>query len=413
MIVVSHPTGNQNVRQAARAFAEAGLLQEFWTTLNWNRDGIANRFLPRRIQELLNRRSFPEISRSKMRTLPGRELGRLLLGPRSLPFLFQHENGAFSIDQVSAALDRKVAARLRHMRNCDLIYAYEDAALESFRVARERNIARVYELPIGYWRAADELFAEECEREPEWAVTLIGARDSGAKRARKDEELHLAERIIVASSFTRRTLASASFRAPVEVIPYGAPPVVGEPIEPRSGKVRVLFVGSLEQRKGLSYLFKAMEPLKEHVELTLLGRKVVPDCRPLEIALKKYRWIPSLDHAGVLREMREHDILVFPSLFEGFGLVILEAMAQGTPVITTPNTAGPDLIDDGVEGFIVPIRSVEAIAEKIELLAHNRELLHAMKSAARRKAALRSWDTYRQRLAEMAREVIARELPTT
>jgi glycosyltransferase involved in cell wall biosynthesis len=109
----------------------------------------------------------------------------------------------------------------------------------------------------------------------------------------------------------------------------------------------------------------------------------------------------------VLREMHNHDVLVFPSLFEGFGLVVLEAMAQGTPVITTTHTCGPDIIEDGTDGFIVPIRSAEAIAQKLEVLSSDRGRLTAMKFAARRKAELHPWKIYRQRLVEMAREVIA------
>jgi starch synthase len=139
----------------------------------------------------------------------------------------------------------------------------------------------------------------------------------------------------------------------------------------------------------------------------LLGRKAAPDCAPLENAVRKYRWVPSLSHPAMLREMQSHDVLVLPSLFEGFGLVILEAMAQGTPVITTEHTAGPDVIQNEVDGFIIPIRSAKAITEKLDALASDPERLMAMKLAAKRKATLWSWEIYRQRLLEVAQEVIA------
>jgi starch synthase len=104
--------------------------------------------------------------------------------------------------------------------------------------------------------------------------------------------------------------------------------------------------------------------------------------------------------------MRRHDVLVLPSLFEGFGLAITEAMSQGIPVVTTAHTAGPDIIDDGIDGFIVPIRSAEAIAEKLEVLARDRERLRAMKISAREKAQAHSWENYRRALITMAREVM-------
>jgi len=104
--------------------------------------------------------------------------------------------------------------------------------------------------------------------------------------------------------------------------------------------------------------------------------------------------------------MSRHDVLVFPSLHEGFGLVIPEAMAQGLVVITTPHTAGPDLISNGLDGFIVPIRASEAIEEKLDCLLTDAKLLADMKAAAQRKASALSWETYRLEIASVARGLI-------
>jgi glycosyltransferase involved in cell wall biosynthesis len=97
-------------------------------------------------------------------------------------------------------------------------------------------------------------------------------------------------------------------------------------------------------------------------------------------------------------------VFVFPSLFEGFGLTIGEALSQGMPVITTPNTGAPDIIQEGVEGFILPIRSVEAIAEKLQLLHNDRELLKYMSDAALAGAKRTSWDQYGDAIAEAVSE---------
>jgi alpha-maltose-1-phosphate synthase len=405
MILLSHPTGNEFVRNAGAAFADANMLAEFWTTLNWDPDASINRLLPGALSTLLQRRSFPKSIAARTHTVPWREIGRLLGDPGGV--FSRHESGPFSIDAVCLALDKKVAKRLRRLTSCRAVYAYEDCALQTFRAARDKGIACIYDLPIGYWRVGQEIFAEEREREPEWAGTLTGARDSAEKLARKDEELSLAQRVVIASSFTRATLEKAPVKGTIEVIPYGAPAVTAELRRP-AGRLKVLFAGSLGQRKGLSYLLKAVAMLKTPVELTLLGKKTAEGCAPLDEATRKYRWIPTLNHESVLREMHNHDVLVFPSLFEGFGLVISEAMAQGTPVITTAHTAGPDLIEEGVDGFIVPIRSANAIAEKLDLLSSDRERLWAMKAAARQKARIQDWKIYRNRLVEMAGEVMAK-----
>jgi starch synthase len=169
--------------------------------------------------------------------------------------------------------------------------------------------------------------------------------------------------------------------------------------------LRVLFIGALSQAKGLGYLLAAVAGLGRDLEFTLIGRRVSPTT-PARSVLDNYRWIPSLSHDKLLLEMARHDVLVLPSLHEGFGLVMTEAMAQGLVVITTPHTAGPDLITDGADGFLVPIRSAVAIEQKLMLLRHDHDRLCAMQAAAREKAKARTWENYRHRVVALAREVM-------
>ncbi|MBI3881235.1 MAG: glycosyltransferase family 4 protein [Verrucomicrobia bacterium] len=401
MLLLSHPTGNEFVRHAARAFNDANVLGEFHTGVSWNPHSAVNAFLPRRLRAELGRRSFAPELRPHIHNHPWREAGRLAGQALGIRALIHHESGPCSVDAVFRDLDRRVARRLRHVGGFTGLYAYEDGAEFSFRAAQAAGLKCFYDLPIGYWRAARDLFREESEREPEWACTLTGNLDSNAKLERKDEELRLASVVVVASSFTRRTLERMTdLRAPIVVVPYGAPPVDTMKVkEPNlKGPLRVMFAGSLTQRKGVSYFLKACELMKSAVEVTIVGRKSTDECRPLEDALNRHRYIASVPHAEMLAEMARQDVLVFPSLFEGFGLVILEAMAQGVPVITTSHTAGPEVITEGEDGFLVPIRDAQAIAEKLELLAADRRRLWDMAEAARRKAAKLGWEHYRRGL---------------
>jgi glycosyltransferase involved in cell wall biosynthesis len=328
--------------------------------------------------------------------------------------MVRHEVGRFSVDAVYHSLDRRVAARLLRKTDVFAVHGYEDGALEGFRAAQHQGIRTIYELPIGYWKSYRELMEEEAELQPEWAKTLPGNTDSAEKRQRKDEELALADRIVVPSEFVRRTLFEAGeLNAPVSVVPYGAPPPAGSlRTRPRAsgGKLRIVFVGSLSQRKGVSYLLKAVELLGSRAELTLIGRRV-GECSALNAACRVHRWIPSLSHSEVLREIQSHDVMVFPSLFEGFGLVLLEAMSCGVPVIATPNGAAPDFVTDGEDGFIVPIRDPEAVAEKLEILVRDRDRLAAMSEAAMCTAARHSWKRYRERLVTTVRRTLAEQAP--
>jgi alpha-maltose-1-phosphate synthase len=399
VILFTHPTGNANVRHAALALDEAGLLGEYLTCLDLRPPRALAPLLPGKLRRQLERRALPTALAAHARTRPTRELLRHLCPRLGLGHLSRHEVGPFSVDGVYRDLDRAAARRLADPRFTAL-YAYEDGAEAGFAAARALGKRTLYDLPIGYWRAAHTLLREEAERQPAWAATLPTLRDSPAKTARKDAELATADLVLCASSFTRDTLRQApAFHAPVAVIPYGAPELPADlparAPRPAGAPLRALFVGSLGQRKGLSYLFAAARRLgPAGLALTVVGRPPALPCPALDAELARVRWLPTLSHRGILEEMARHDVFVFPSLFEGFGLVLLEAMACGLPLLATPHTAAPDLITDGREGFIVPIREAEALAERLERWQRDPALCATMGEAARRRAATFTWPSY-------------------
>lgn len=407
-VLLVHPTGNANVRQAGLALEEAGMLAGFHTTIAWQPGGRIDHMLPVGLRKELARRSYPDIPAEKIHTHAWREFVRMAAIRVRWEGLIRNETGRFSIDAVSRALEHDVAAALKRGPAPDGLYLYDACALGIMEAAKPRGIRCVFDLPTGHYRVALRITDEERELKPEWASTLSGIHDSEEKLATKDREIALADAIVVASSFTAATLDEypAPITVPIYRIGYGAPPA-GEPRSPtrRRDPLRVLFVGQLGHRKGLGYLLEAMDRLGAAAKLTMLGRPLaVPPV--LKRAMERHRWIESAPHPEVLRLMREHDVLVFPTLFDGFGLVMLEAMAQGTVVIATPNSAAPDLLTDGEDGFIVPIRSAEAIAECLTQLAEDRTLLVQMSEAARRTAERRTWYEYRWKLVEAVRKTL-------
>lgn len=402
MILLTHPTGNQFVRYLLRELLDSHQLLEFQTTLGFTSNPVWFEYLPSILVRELQRRTY-DIPPALLSARPWYEGARLLAAKLNLSWLVRHETGWYCVDAVYQDLDRFVSRHLdRWSGELRTLYAYEDGALESFRAARTLGIQCVYDLPIAYWKLGRQIQTEEAERQPAWAATMPGTRDSVDKLARKDEEIALADIIVVASSFTKNSLRMASTSNPHVILsPYGAPPFTQSRLQfnqDRTRPLKVLYVGSLSQRKGLAYALEAIDQCgSSAVSLTLIGQRVAP-CRPLDQALQKHRWLPSLPHSQVLEEMRSHDVLLFPSLFEGFGLVILEAMAQGLPVITTPNTGAPDVLTHDQEGFIVPIRSVEAITHAIERLECDRELLAKMGMTAQKTACQLSWKEYAGRI---------------
>jgi starch synthase len=123
---------------------------------------------------------------------------------------------------------------------------------------------------------------------------------------------------------------------------------------------------------------------------------------------ERVRYFGIIPRNELYRYYSQGSVLVMPSLQDGFGLVMSQAMACGLPVIATTNTGAMDLFTDGQEGFIVPIRSSEAIREKILMLKENRALHSAMSRAAlERVRSIGGWNAYGERMLEVYREALA------
>jgi glycosyltransferase involved in cell wall biosynthesis len=404
-LVVSHPTLNANAKNLVIGLLKNKLLVRLFVAVAIFPNQVLYRLGNISKLKDLKRRRLDEGWQPFVSSKPFFEFGRLLASKLNFTRLLMHETGFFCTDRIYQKHDNWVASHLIQYKKQGVtgIYAYEDGALATFTKAKQLGLTCIYDLPIGYWKSARLLMQEELLLNPAWAKTLTGFNDSDTKLTIKDQELALADVIFVASTFTKKTLELyEGTLAPVKVIPYGFPDVLERnsylPLTNR--KLRILFVGGLSQRKGLSYLCESIIGLENEVELTFVGHKAVENCEVLNDTLEQHRWIPSLSHDEVLACMREHDIFVFPSLFEGFGLVITEAMSQGIPVITTDRTAGPDLIEDGVDGWIVPAASSSAIKQVLKAVLQEPTLLEKMGRTAQEKAQTRPWSVYGQEMAK-------------
>ncbi|HTE28221.1 glycosyltransferase family 4 protein [Flavitalea sp.] len=404
--VILHPTGNANVRAAAIGFKSANILSQFYTSIATFEGDWLDKLSAFSPLSELKRRRFDHSLRSMTSTWPWRETGRLISGKAGYASLTKHESGLFCVDAVYHSIDKHVAAELKRAKKngAEAVYAYEDGAAATFQQAKRLGLRCFYDLPIGYWKTGWRLLEAEANKWPDWAETLVGITDSKEKLDRKDQELMLADQIYVASTFTAKTLGDfTGHLAPVEVIPYGYPDVTPGrkyPGHTRSRKLKLLFVGRLEQRKGIANMFKAVAALGDYVELTVVGMKSTNDCKALDTALNQHKYISNLPHEDILKLMRESDVLLFPSLFEGFGLVITESMSQGTPVITTERTAGPDLISNDNNGWLTTAGETESLQAALDYLLCNPARIAANGKAAMESARLRPWQVYGRELAD-------------
>lgn len=393
-VVLAHPSGNQFFRHLAVALRDAGRLAELCTCIDWH-PGLFSRWLPRGLAAELGRRSFSTGLETTVTSHAWREWMRLAASRAGLATLTRHERGMFSVDAVGRDFDAWVARRLRRRDGVGTIHAYEDAAEASFRAAADLGWTRSYDLPIAYWETSHELLREEAERWPEWDYTLEATRNSPAKLARKTRELALADIVVCPSAFVARSLPEEARRTKrVVIAPFGSPPTRARPVRPPTGKLRVLFAGGMTQRKGLADLFAAMRLLQRaDVELVVLGSPV----REAAFYRREYDgfiYEKPRAHAGVLELMASCDVFCLPSIVEGRALVVQEAMSAGLPAIVTTHTGADDVIDEGRSGWVVPIRSPEAIAQRIDWCADHRAELPELGLAAQAAAARLSWKSY-------------------
>ena len=292
------------------------------------------------------------------------------------------------------------AARLAP--NAECVVAYEGFALPAFVARRAAGPGRtVLNYPVAHHRMRRRERLEEIERTPLFASTWPDFDDWPAgHEQRLDEEIRLADAVLVGSTYAADSFVDEGIpRSRMKVVPYGVdlrtftPPTDAERARRDGKRFEAIFSGQMTQRKGLSYLLEGWRRFaRADARLTLVGQPV-GDPRALAPYAELFRHVPHRTRPELARLYGASDVFVFPTLLEGMGLVVLEAMACGLPVIVTANGPG-DVVRDGVDGFVIPTRDPEAIAERLETLYRDPALREEMGRNASRRAAEFGWSTY-------------------
>lgn len=228
----------------------------------------------------------------------------------------------------------------------------------------------------------------------------------------------LADRVIVLNETDRRFAIARGWQPAdrIDVVTHGVSDrfLVGHTAAGPRG-AGALFCGAWDRVKGTPYLVRAFEQLAERgsaVPLTILGCGVSARDVLASFSERVRPHVTVIDRVPedqVVGEYRRHDLLVFPSTYEGFGLVVLEAMSQGMPVVATPVGCVPDLVVDGETGVIVPPRDSDALAAAVTWLMASPSTRARLGSNAAARVSAMSW----RRTAERTVEVYTRALART
>jgi glycosyltransferase involved in cell wall biosynthesis len=396
-VVVSHPTGNQNVRELCKGLLKKEQLSIYYTSFGILEGSLLNKINSPLFKNFI-RRSYPIEFKSKIKFFSIYDLCRLVSIKLGFSSLYHRDNSIFSDYSVFQKFDRFVSRNLSKSK-FDVFYGYVGSSIQSMKEARRLGKIIVLEQHGCYWEKANEITNLEAAKNPNWKETLRFTSFTQERKKRLTQELYLADKIIVASEFCKSTLPE-NLQERITVIPYGFPtPNLGR-IYKTNGKLRLLYVGNLTQLKGISYLFEAVEDFQNEVDLTLIGSMEGSNSKILKYNLEKYNYLGTLNNGQVLEQMGEHDILIFPSLMDAFGMVITEAMSQGTPVIATYNSAGPEIIDHEKDGWLIEAGSTKAIKNVLVDVLNDRRKVELMGKKALEKAAKRNWATYHESISQ-------------
>jgi glycosyltransferase involved in cell wall biosynthesis len=221
-------------------------------------------------------------------------------------------------------------------------------------------------------------------------------------------EAQLADYVLCPSTHVAQSFIKYGIpKAKCKVIPYGANINLFKPNHAVKKEFRIMFVGSVGVRKGLIYLFKALEVLQKDYDIkcTIIGQ-LEEQFKPIfEQYVHLFTYIAKVPHKELVNYYNQGSVFVFPSLDEGMAYVQLEALASGLPVICTMNSGGDSVVEEGKEGFVVPIRNHEVLVEKLKILYNDPVLLQNMAENARTKALTFSWDSYGDQLSQFIKSI--------
>jgi glycosyltransferase involved in cell wall biosynthesis len=395
-VLVSHPFGNPNAYQVARGLHVEGCLANFATCIYapLGSSFRADKFLPK----------------DRVRTCGLREGIRVALAHSRI--LSHAGRSVEMIDWVARAHDLRVAGQLSTKKlRTNIIWGYEDFAASSFERAKALTIKSIYDLPTVHHLEARRIYEGELESDPSLAPFLSPGLEPEHRLERKQAELDLADVVVCASTFVKNSLAQRGWPdSQLRVLPYGVTvPAAPLPAKRPAHPLRLLYAGPIGPHKGIHHLFRALSDVPEKaVTLTLAGQWLPGFRSWIERRFRvPFHYAGHLPAARLSEEYRNADVLLFPALRDGFGLVLVEAMAHGVPVIASTSCAAPDLIRDGVEGLIIPPSNPARLRQAIQVLLDRPELVPAMAQAAYELSRRLTWENYHRQVLTLSRAVAA------
>ncbi len=346
--------------------------------------------------------------RNRQKEIPSSLINRIYFQPAKV---FSSLSSRYYYSMKRMWLDYRAAAYISK-HDCDIFHGWTHESLRSIRAAKQQGALTIVDRGYSHPRFSQKVLNEEfaiygvkrnLDSAPRWVKPFDHWRREQEEACEEFEE---ADYVFVNSPFCHQTFLEQGFpERKLVMLPRGFDPLKYRPATQADPKFRAIFVGQLLVRKGLKYLLEAWEKLNlPNAELLLVGHLMDEARSTVGPYLKR----PDVRHLGFVPDpvaaYNSASVFVFPSVDEGSAKVTYEAMACGLPLIVTPNAGS--LARDGEHGFIVPIRSVEALMEKLLYCYENRAAAKELGRAGRRHIETFTWDAYERKLVELYQKLL-------
>jgi glycosyltransferase involved in cell wall biosynthesis len=283
----------------------------------------------------------------------------------------------------------------------DIFHGYEHASLFSLQKCKQEKIFSVYEQPSVHHSYFNEkvvsLLLEKEKYFQDNFQSLYDSDLSKRRNERRDEELKIANLILCNSTYVKTSLLNAGVdERKILVHPLGFPEVKPVTIKEKTS-LTFMMSGNISYLKGSHHVLRVWknnpELFNSH-QLVCIGNDTLSPSEwdGLPNNVKKLNRLANDEY---LKEVEKADVYILNTYSDGFGMVMSEAMAKGLAVIGTTNSAAPDVIQDSINGKIIPIANEASLLQSMKwMIDHPNELVR-MRMAAMDYAKNHSWENYR------------------
>lgn len=402
-VIVAHP-GKQHSFRLATALKKEDILFKYITTV-YDKESS---WMMRLTKKIINKDNLKRANNRKCEALNDKDVVQFceILGLLTLVAIrIDKSRRLYTLlnNFVSKKFGKKVA-KYAIKNKVDAVIMYDTNSNEAFKYLKKKapHIKRIMDVSAANRIYMKNIYEEDMDRCNKFSHMLYSERRFLWNKKilnNLKSEINLTQFFIVPSKFVKESLEYSGINSKnIYICPYGAN------IKKQSNnvslknredkKLNCIYIGNVTQMKGIYYLLEAIKHFdNDKVSLKLIGKYNNKNNLFSEY-MDRCEFVGVVTHDKVAEYCEEADIMILPSLGEGFSLSILEALGCGLPVICTTNSGADDAIKNGYNGFIIPIGSIEEIVDKIQWFLDNKNDIKKMSNNALKSVENYTWERY-------------------